>query len=375
MLVYSSDLDEVLALAARIVVASRGALLEPPAGRVARRDRRADARGHLGRAVRAHGWLVGAAALARRPRGARARARSWPGTMRAAALGALWTGAFGSWYALTSATLVRAVPLIIIGLGIALAFRGRRLQHRRRGAVLRRRDRGDLGRAARRVAPVGHRGPGRAARRRGLAGVLWVALPVWLQLRFGVLEVISTLLLNFVAEALVSLMVQGPLQESQGIYPQSDTIAEPRPAAAAAGDAASRGILLALARRGRALRMCSAGRSGASGSAPSAPARAPRRSAVGSTRAGWPRSRCWRSGAIAGLAGGGRGRRGVLRALPESLARLRVHRDRRGAARAARPAGRGRDRHSLRGARGGRRRRCSATPACRRWRCTWWRRW
>ena len=39
------------------------------------------------------------------------------------ALGALWNGAFGSWYAISSATLVRSVPLIIIGLGIALAFR------------------------------------------------------------------------------------------------------------------------------------------------------------------------------------------------------------------------------------------------------------
>ena len=40
-----------------------------------------------------------------------------------AALAALWTGAFGSWYAFTSATLVHAVPLILIGLGIALGFR------------------------------------------------------------------------------------------------------------------------------------------------------------------------------------------------------------------------------------------------------------
>jgi simple sugar transport system permease protein len=52
-----------------------------------------------------------------------------------------------------------------------------------------------------------------------------VAIPVWLKLRFGVIEVISTLLLNFVAESLVSLMVQGPLQERSHIYPQSDTIA------------------------------------------------------------------------------------------------------------------------------------------------------
>jgi simple sugar transport system permease protein len=56
--------------------------------------------------------------------------------------------------------------------------------------------------------------------------VLWVVVPVWLKLRFGVIEVISTLLLNFVAEALVSLMVQGPLQEPSRIYPQSGTIVE-----------------------------------------------------------------------------------------------------------------------------------------------------
>jgi simple sugar transport system permease protein len=41
-----------------------------------------------------------------------------------------------------------------------------------------------------------------------------------------VLEVISTLLLNFVAEAMVSFMVQGPLQEAKQTYPQSDLIAD-----------------------------------------------------------------------------------------------------------------------------------------------------
>ncbi len=57
-----------------------------------------------------------------------------------------------------------------------------------------------------------------------VAGAAWIAVAVWLKLRFGVLEVISTLLLNFVAEALVSFMVQGPLQEAKGIYPQSDSL-------------------------------------------------------------------------------------------------------------------------------------------------------
>ncbi|MFN5153057.1 MAG: ABC transporter permease subunit, partial [Gemmatimonadota bacterium] len=39
------------------------------------------------------------------------------------ALLALWDGAFGSSYAIWSATLVRSAPLLWLGLGVALAFR------------------------------------------------------------------------------------------------------------------------------------------------------------------------------------------------------------------------------------------------------------
>jgi simple sugar transport system permease protein len=74
-----------------------------------------------------------------------------------------------------------------------------------------------------------------------------VAVPVLLRLRYGVLEVISTLLLNFVAEAATSLAVQGPLQESQGIYPQSDAIAESARLPLLPGTRLHAGILLALA--------------------------------------------------------------------------------------------------------------------------------
>ena len=140
-----------------------------------------------------------------------------------AAFRALWNGAFGSWYALTSATLVRATPLIVLGLGFSLALRAGALNIGMEGQFL-------AGAIA--AAWVGLRfgevaGPlavplvfGAAL----LAGALWVAIPVVLKLKFGVLEVISTLLLNFVAESLVSLMVQGPLQEAKRIYPQSDLV-------------------------------------------------------------------------------------------------------------------------------------------------------
>ncbi|MEO7985100.1 MAG: ABC transporter permease [Gemmatimonadales bacterium] len=141
-----------------------------------------------------------------------------------AALGALWSGAFGSWYTFTSSTLVRSVPLIIIGLGIALSFRA---------GVFNIGAEGQFYAGAMAATWVGVHAGGLPAAlaipatlvAAGVAGALWMVVPVVLKVRFGVLEVISTLLLNFVAESLVSLMVQGPLQESQHIYPQSDPIA------------------------------------------------------------------------------------------------------------------------------------------------------
>jgi general nucleoside transport system permease protein len=161
------------------------------------------------------------------------------------ALGALWNGAFGSWYSITSATLVRSTPLILIGLGIALAFRGGALNI---GAE------GQFYAGATAATWVGLQvgtQPGWIAIpavwvAAALAGSLWVSLPVWLKLRFGVLEVISTLLLNFVAEALVSLIVQGPLQEHQHIYPQSDSIAEVARLPLLTGTRLHAGFLLAL---------------------------------------------------------------------------------------------------------------------------------
>ncbi len=139
------------------------------------------------------------------------------------ALAALWRGALGSPDAILSALLPRAIPLILIGLGIGLAFRAGALNIGAEGQFY-----------AGAIAATWI-GLSLSAWPRPLAvpvvlavalaaGLLWASVPVFLRLRFGVLEVISTLLLNFVAEALVSWMVQGPLQESKHIYPQSDPL-------------------------------------------------------------------------------------------------------------------------------------------------------
>ncbi len=140
------------------------------------------------------------------------------------ALAALFRGAFGSGDAVLSATLVRAIPLTIIGLGIALAFRAGALNI---GAE------GQLYAGAIAVTWMGQQvaswPPILAIPAvlvvAALAGALWILIPALLRIRFGVLEVISTLLLNFVAMALVSYVVTGPLQEASRVYPQSDPIA------------------------------------------------------------------------------------------------------------------------------------------------------
>lgn len=161
------------------------------------------------------------------------------------ALGALGRGAFGSWYTFSSATLVRAVPLILLGLGVALAFRAGALNI---GAE------GQFYAGAIAATWVGiHVAAWPSALAVGVvwgaaavAGLLWIGLPVLLKVRFGVLEVISTLLLNFVAEAMVSYAVTGPLQEGKRVYPQSDPIAEAARLPLLPGSRLHSGILLAV---------------------------------------------------------------------------------------------------------------------------------
>jgi simple sugar transport system permease protein len=134
-------------------------------------------------------------------------------------------GAAGSVDAFLSVTLVRAVPLLLTGLAVALAFRA---------GVWNIGAEGQLYAGALVAAWIGLSGDlipapllmpavliGAA-----LGGAAWAWLPAFLKLRRGVGEVITTLLLNFVAIKLVTWMVRGPLQEPRGIFPQSDRLGE-----------------------------------------------------------------------------------------------------------------------------------------------------
>ena len=138
------------------------------------------------------------------------------------ALSALARGAVGSWDALLSGTLVRATPLLIAGLAITLAFRAGVLNIGAEGQLL-------VGAAAATAMGLAWHGPGPLTvvgllLAGALAGGCWAAIAATLRLRFGVLEVISTLMLNFIAQYLLGWLVRGPMQEPTRIYPQSATL-------------------------------------------------------------------------------------------------------------------------------------------------------
>ncbi|QIE43688.1 ABC transporter permease (plasmid) [Rhodobacteraceae bacterium SC52] len=137
------------------------------------------------------------------------------------AYGRIAIGAFGSKLAITE-TLTRATPLILTGLAAAVAFRA---QVWNIGAE------GQLYAGALAVAALG------AANPLGLppaalivvlmvagaiAGMVLLVVPVMLRLRFGVDEVVTTLLGNFIVLLFVSLAVEGFLKDPLAFgWPQS----------------------------------------------------------------------------------------------------------------------------------------------------------
>jgi simple sugar transport system permease protein len=218
-------------------------------------------------------------------------------------LAALWRGSLGSWYAFTSATLVRAIPLMLTGVAVAIAFRAGVLNIGAEGQLL-------VGAAAGAAVALSLGGlPAAivvvlALTTSAVGGAGWASIAAVLRSRFAVLEVISTIMLNFVALYAVSYLVRGPLQEPTHIYPQSSTIGDAihLPRIVGAGRLHG-GLLLALGVSfvaGWVLRHTAAGfRLIAAGESPSAATSAGRIDVMATTTLTF-----LVSGALAGLAGG-----------------------------------------------------------------------
>lgn len=130
---------------------------------------------------------------------------------------ALGRGAFGSKDSIAN-TLLQTTPLLLTGLGVGLAFKGRLFNIGAEGQFLLGAIfatwAGTCGLPAALVLPA-------ALMAGALGGALWASLAALLKLWRGVQEVISTLLLNFVAIQLVAWLVRGPLQEAAKQFTQS----------------------------------------------------------------------------------------------------------------------------------------------------------
>lgn len=161
------------------------------------------------------------------------------------AYSALFRAALGSSNGLAE-TLLRTIPLALCGLGIALAFRGGVFNVGAEGQLF-------LGGAAAGAIGVGGSGwpsflllPAMAVGAMA-AGALWSGLAAWLKLRFRADELITTIMLNYVAIHFVSYLLHGPLQDPNSALAQTARLsANARLPVMLTGTRLHAGILLAL---------------------------------------------------------------------------------------------------------------------------------
>lgn len=149
---------------------------------------------------------------------------AWAGAPVGRTWGLLLQGAFGSVFA-WSETLTRAIPLMLTGLAVTVAFKARLFNIGAEGQL--------YAGALAAVAVGGMQGAEGlpvpvwllfplmmlAA---ALAGALLLLGPALMKVRLGVDEVVTTLLLNFMVLLLVSAMLDGPMKDPAAMgWPQS----------------------------------------------------------------------------------------------------------------------------------------------------------
>jgi ABC-type uncharacterized transport system permease subunit len=136
-----------------------------------------------------------------------------------AALRALFEGAFGNLNAVAD-TAVRGTPLIFIGLGICIAFRAGVLNIGGEGQLVA----GALGAAACALGLA--RLPGwalmpLALASGALAGAVWGAIPGLLKAHLKVNEILSTIMMNYIAVNAMNYLLRGPLMDPRQVEMRS----------------------------------------------------------------------------------------------------------------------------------------------------------
>lgn len=136
----------------------------------------------------------------------------------------MWEGAFSDMRTFTE-VLLKATPLILIGVGLAVAFRCSIWNIGAEGQFY-------LGAVFSTAAgifladlpaiiliPV-------VLILGTIGGALWGMLAAWLKVRFGASEIVTTIMLNYIAIIGTGYLVTGPMIEEVGKFPQTAKIAE-----------------------------------------------------------------------------------------------------------------------------------------------------
>lgn len=126
----------------------------------------------------------------------------------------LFNGSIGSTFAL-SATVIKSIPLLLTGLSVVIAFRAGVWNIGAEGQFI----------AGAIAAFLASRFGTAASVLAAIAGgAAWASIATLMRRWRNAPEVLSTILLNFVALHLLGYCVNGPLQEMNGKYPQTDAV-------------------------------------------------------------------------------------------------------------------------------------------------------
>lgn len=138
--------------------------------------------------------------------------------------GVMLRGAFGGPTQLTE-TALKATPLLLVGLGLTAAFRAR---------VWNIGGEGQFYMGALLGGVIGLSFPDLPQIvliplmliAGAIGGLVWAWIAGWLKVRRGMNEIISTLMLNYIAILLVQYLVRGPLQDPKGFLPASAQLSQ-----------------------------------------------------------------------------------------------------------------------------------------------------
>lgn len=125
----------------------------------------------------------------------------------------MWNGAFGNFF-FTTGTFARMIPIALVALGVSVSFRAGFFNLGSEGQMV-------LGALACALATLYTPGPGWFKLCVGLvagmaAAAGWSVLPGWFEIRYTVPLVISTLLMNYIADLFGSYMASGPFMDHSG---------------------------------------------------------------------------------------------------------------------------------------------------------------